>query len=655
MASDVNIEREGKRKIAVRFPYDRDDVNAVRTIAGRNFKSDPGDKHWQVPLDLAVCRQLRELFGQRLRIGPQLRSWAAAEVQAVTRLGSIARANTGHLERLPHVLPAAFRAVYFGPLAKHALDSGRTMTELEAMHHLFSMLAGKPSWDPSGSSYQAADVRFLSDSQAPMNANHQGLGKTLEAICEVWESGREDGAHLVICPVKAIEATWVKELLHWQADADKDVEVFYCVGTKASRQATLEAFHASEAPVRWLVVNPAMIQWRKDDACEGPHIIRAKPKEYGAACKCGAIVDAHWHYVDAFPTLAQTPWRSIINDEVHKGNVRNHRSITGQAVNALKRAPACKASALSGTPMKKRGSDLWGVLHYLRPDVFTSYWNFAGMFFEIEDNGFGKKVGPLLEDRQEAFFEYLTPYMLRRTKDECLPWLPAKQYIDVTVRLEGKQLKQYEAMEADALVEMEDGEHIIASNVLAEHTRLEQFAAAYCEVKGGEVYPTLESAKLDALWEKLEETGIFAGESDDKTLIFSKSKRLIEVVHNELERRGVECATISGDTKDTGSIVSAFQTGSLKVVCIVTTAGGVSLTLDAADTAHFLDETWAPDDQEQAEDRIHRASRIHQVTIYKYIALGTIDEEKALANLDKFESHELILDVRRRLLGKRKS
>jgi SNF2 family DNA or RNA helicase len=57
-----------------------------------------------------------------------------------------------------------------------------------------------------------------------------------------------------------------------------------------------------------------------------------------------------------------------------------------------------------------------------------------------------------------------------------------------------------------------------------------------------------------------------------------------------------------------------------------TTAGGVALTLDRASTAIIMDETWDPDDQEQAEDRVHRASRIHQVTVYYLRSRDTIEE-----------------------------
>jgi SNF2 family DNA or RNA helicase len=81
---------------------------------------------------------------------------------------------------------------------------------------------------------------------------------------------------------------------------------------------------------------------------------------------------------------------------------------------------------------------------------------------------------------------------------------------------------------------------------------------------------------------------------------------------------------------------------------IVTTAGGVAITLDQADSIHILDETWTPDDQEQLEDRIHRVSRVHNVTVYKYRSNNSIEQYIAGVNFDKAMINRNILELRRK-------
>jgi SNF2 family DNA or RNA helicase len=79
-----------------------------------------------------------------------------------------------------------------------------------------------------------------------------------------------------------------------------------------------------------------------------------------------------------------------------------------------------------------------------------------------------------------------------------------------------------------------------------------------------------------------------------------------------------------------------------------TTAGGVSITLDAyCDELIIIDETWTPDEQEQLEDRIHRVSRIHQVTIYRLVCKDSIDEYIKNRTLAKDVVQKEILDGRR--------
>ena len=51
---------------------------------------------------------------------------------------------------------------------------------------------------------------------------------------------------------------------------------------------------------------------------------------------------------------------------------------------------------------------------------------------------------------------------------------------------------------------------------------------------------------------------------------------------------------------------------------------GINLT--AADTVVFYDHDWNPSNDAQAMDRAHRLGQTRQVTVYRLITKGTIDE-----------------------------
>lgn len=573
MAVDVFAELDEKGKyIEVQFEYDYEAVVRIKKVPGRRWQ--PAMKVWRVPLDISAARILREQFGARLKLGAALTEWGERAVTQEKLLGALSSAPTANLVHMYDKVPE---------LADTLKD------------------------------FQRAGVVFASVSQHPLIADQPGLGKTLEAIGAVFESQNDLGMHLVIAPATSLDTVWKYELEKWQPHP-----VFMATGTAKQRQATIDEFLGS-GPA-WLIVNPDMVRFRK-----GPD---GKP-------------------MSAYPALHATSWASIIIDECHKNAVRHPKTLTAKGMFALKLAHDGKRIALSGTPMGGREINLWGILHYLRPDVFTTKWGWADQWLDVVHNGYGYQIGGLRRGMEERFQAHLQPYMLRRTKEEVLKELPPKQRIDVWCDMSAKQSKQYKKFAKDAevlvsRVNITDEEVmaalggdkptkavVFASNILAEYTRLKQFANAYHEMLDGELVPTIDSGKLDALLDKLDELGIMDGEGEEQAVIFSQFSKVVDLVHDKLTEMGVKALKITGAVNKRGERADKqreFQAGDARVMVMTTTAGGVAITLDKASNVFILDETWDPDDQEQAEDRCHRASRIHQVTIYYLRAKGTIEE-----------------------------
>src|ERR1700748_3978122 len=62
------------------------------------------------------------------------------------------------------------------------------------------------------------------------------------------------------------------------------------------------------------------------------------------------------------------------------------------------------------------------------------------------------------------------------------------------------------------------------------------------------------------------------------------------------------------------------------IFLLSTRAGGLGINLTAADTVFFYDHDWNPSNDSQAMDRAHRLGQTRQVTVYRLITKGTIDE-----------------------------
>ncbi|HEY7418516.1 MAG TPA: DEAD/DEAH box helicase [Ktedonobacteraceae bacterium] len=625
---------ENHKRIEVWFPYSQQAVAAVKALSGAKFvpkdKSHNGTPFWSLPLDISVARQLRQIFGNDLKLGNALRVWGQRLVAQERQLKELSTAASADLVRLPELLPELYVKLHVGPKAKFM--SARQVKQ--ALR--------------KDSSYQAADVMFGVVQRNPLNGNEPGLGKTLETIGSIFEGGTDAGPTLVVAPKTALNSTWRQEL-----ESNQPHKVVVSVGTKAQKLAAFaefEEYRDADLPV-WLVVNPDQVRYREIIEKCPIHAFMRKSKANIREFK--ACLDCVYELISEFPVLHETAWSNIIIDEAHKNALRHPDSLTAQGMNGLKVEPVKgKRFALTGTAMGGKIINLYGILHWLNPDVFSSKWRFAGLWCDLipnkwsrmgeisnslrhcqahqghDDFALGRPECDGCRRIESDFYDMLQPYLIRRTKAAVAPWLPPKDHIEVWCDMTDAQERVYREFAEDSAAVIDDIE-VTASSVLAEFVRLKQFAFGVHKIEKGKLMPTVESGKLESVLEKLDELGVIDGESDEQVVIFSQFATVVNLVHDWLQQQGVRVARITGSVnqKQRDAIQADFQgRDGARVLVMTTTAGGVSITLDNANTVFILDETWDPDDQTQAEDRVHRVSRIHQVTVYTFRTLGTIEE-----------------------------
>lgn len=658
--------REDGKKVEVYFRFDFALLDVVSKISGSEMISQ--DKlvkrkrtddvpHWEIPLDVQAVRDLRagaNRLEYELRIGPELLKWGRTTVRHATRLRSLSQGTSAALERLPQELPHLALALFCGPLSKgkseeelvEMADQLRAGTfDLSYLSHLTPEQVVALREQMKNGSYQGADVSFSAHAANAANFNVPGTGKTLELIGATFERGfPDDGIALVSAPKTSLPLVWEPELLFWQ-----DRLVLVAPEGRSAREAAIREAKVlyQNGESFWFVVNPAMLVGRFEN------------------------VNGKDVFVPPYPWLHEVEWDEFIIDEFHMCGLGNTSTVSNKSMNKVK---AKHRQASSGTPIGGKATKLFPVLKFCNPDDPTfsnrTRWENQWLTVEIEERYFGKNekrairnVSGIRPDREESFYEHLSQYAVRRTKEEALPWLPPKDRIHLFSDLEGgdfeDQRKQYKEFALNAEITIEDN-NLSAIGILAEYTRLKQFSNAPQKVRMNPkepgkflLTPIIEkSCKLPIVLQILEELGIYKADavSEEQVVIFSQFSSIVDALAAHLESLGVKTEKITGDVTNVERtrIAQAFQRGDgPKVLCMTTTAGGVAITLDKASTVIFMDETWNPDDQTQAEDRVHRASRIHQVTIYYIRTKKTIEEYVYEVTQDKEEVNFNILDQRR--------
>ena len=275
--------------------------------------------------------------------------------------------------------------------------------------------------------------------------------------------------------------------------------------------------------------------------------------------------------------------------------------------------------AMTGTPIGNHLGELWSLFEFLNPGMLGGSTNFARLTNQKKSN----------EDERDqtlaAISKAISPFLLRRTKEQVLTDLPSKTeqtlYCDM---LPGQkkaynELKEYYRVKLAKKVET-DGIGRSKIQVLEALLRLRQVA---CD-------PRLldEQAKPGAKLELLQQQLAEVISEGHKVLIFSQFTSLLALVKQQFDDAGIKYEYLDGKSSNRAKSVKRFQEDeSVSAFLISIKAGGHGLNLTAADYVFLLDPWWNPAVEAQAIDRAHRMGQQNPVIAYRMICRDTVEEK----------------------------
>lgn len=386
--------------------------------------------------------------------------------------------------------------------------------------------------------YQSADVHYLQYLQSAGIFNEPRTGKTatlikLLAKCELVQS-------LVVVPASL--------MYNWAAEFEKFSTIPVIVADGSAKKR-MEAYESGKT----VIVSKSSLS---TDVANMKHIV----------------------------------WDACVVDEAHF--LRNYQSKQSKAVYAVK---AKRRYALTGTPTVKGSEDIYGILKFLEPTKYPSYWQFVERYFPVTDSFWGgKEIGAPYQHRVKELKEMVSSMSVQRTRLEVMPWLPKKQRTTIEVQMGDKQTKLYNQMVKTFMASDDLGNDADAQNVIGQMMRLRQI----CQdphLLGLEA----PSAKTEALLEYVEG-------HNEPLVIMSWFTSYLKQLAPMLESAGRKVGMIHGEMSATEKAESArlFQAGEYDILLCNIISAGTGFTLNRSNTVIFLDKAFTPSENEQAEDRV---------------------------------------------------
>ncbi|GAA5884385.1 hypothetical protein JCM16303_003663 [Sporobolomyces ruberrimus] len=455
-------------------------------------------------------------------------------------------------------------------------------------------------------------------------ADEMGLGKTLQTISFLgylkFHRGIH-GPHLVVVPKSTLD-NWRREIAKWVPGFN----VVSLTGTKDERAE--------------IITN------------------RILPGDFDI------LIASYEMCLREKSALKKLSWAYIIIDEAHR--IKNVDSMLSQIVRLF---DSRGRMLITGTPLQNNLHELWALLNFLLPDVFSDVADFDAWFekqappAEDEANGATngdepKAIDKAAEDEAsnkvvKQLHSVLRPFLLRRVKMDVEKSLLPKKEINVYVGMTELQRKWYKSIlekDIDAVNGAggkKEGKTRL-QNIVMQLRKCCNHPYLFDGAEPGPPFTTdehlVEAAGKMLVLDKLLKAMKAKG---SRVLIFSQMSRVLDILEDYCLFREYQYCRLDGGTahEDRMEQIDAYnQPGSEKFIFLLTTrAGGLGINLVSADVVVLYDSDWNPQADLQAMDRAHRIGQTKQVYVFRFVTENAVEEKVLERAAQKLRLDQLVI------------
>ena len=407
--------------------------------------------------------------------------------------------------------------------------------------------------------YQIEDVKFLGDRLTAGCFNEQRTGKTPTALSTM--KVKNVTKLLIIAPASTLY-TWAEECKNWWFE---ELPAIVVDGTASKRKDLIDNWNKGALIISYECLRETQ---------------RTVKNEYGEIEEIYLTGDLA--YIKKHKDI-----QGVILDEAHR--IKNHKSKQASALFSLTYIP--NRLALTGTPAPGKQHEIFSILHWLYPEVYSGYWRFIDYYFnqyeEYNSNGKYKVIGSFKNNKAQELQQFLDVISTRRLRASVMAWLPEKDRQIIKLPMTDEQTKYID--ELNQYFEI-TGTEVDAVNILAKLIKIRQILLSpqVLDLKG-------KSPKAEWIKQYL------ADYPEKSIIIFSNFTTWLKLLAKELKCDNLIIGETSKPRRE--QLKQEFQEGKIKLLLINIKAGKEGLTLDRADVTIFTDKYPPVGDIQQAEDR----------------------------------------------------
>jgi superfamily II DNA/RNA helicase len=382
-----------------------------------------------------------------------------------------------------------------------------------------------------------------------------------------------------------------------------------------------------------------------------------------------ALITTYEYVMRDKNSLRRVTWQYIIVDEGHR--MKNAQSKFAQTLGNIYTSK--HRVLLTGTPLQNNLPELWALLNFLLPTIFSSVETFDQWFNKPfaafrtiamtgnEDNMEDHANNNLTQEERmlivHRLHELLRPFVLRRVKSQVLDQMPQRIEKVVKCPLSALQFRMYHSIISKGL------------NVPAANSNIPGIDALSSAGSGGLNNAIMQLKKvcnhpflflkeylidediirssgkfelLNRMLPKLKAAG-------HRVLLFSQMVEVMNVMEQMFNMKGYLFlrldGTTSSDERERRMYAFNDPCSPYFIFLLSTRAGGLGLNLATADTVIIFDSDWNPMVDAQAQGRAHRIGQKNEVRVYRILTHSPIEERIYSKATSKKNLTEIVVEA----------